>query len=70
MRDQQHNAEHERHDHQNGVQRLHLGQKNVDQPERTAKERQDAEGSVEVVLFVLTAPAGAGAIVKIPDAAV
>ena len=28
------------------MQRLHLGQKNVDQPERTAKERQDAEGDV------------------------
>ena len=48
MRDQQNNTEHERCHHQNGAQRLDLWKKNVDQIECTAKERQDAEGSVEV----------------------
>ena len=50
MRDQQHNAEHERHDHQNGVQRLHLGQKNVDQPERTAKERTGRSFGIPIAI--------------------
>ena len=45
-------------------------QKNVDQIECTAKDRQDAEETVKVLLFVLTAPSGAGAIVQVPDAAV
>ena len=70
IRDQQGSAQHERRHHQNGIQRLDLWQKNVDQQERAADGRSNAVKFVEVLLFVLGAPSGAGAIVQVPDAAV